>query len=74
MFDMLPFLILNSKTPEGQIAEIVTYINNLKEALEFTLSNISTENLSPEVREKLDMISKYHGISEEEIAQLNKKE
>lgn len=74
MRDILPFIRLTSKTPEGQISEIVFYLNQIKEDLEYILTNISMENLSPDIRERLDMISKYHGIGEEELAQLNKKE
>jgi hypothetical protein len=32
------------------------------------------ENLAPDVRERLELISKHHSIGEEELAQINKKE
>jgi len=51
--DLLPFLRLTGTTTEEKINEIVRYLNQLKEAIEISLLNISTENLSPELVKQL---------------------
>lgn len=77
MYDILPFLRLTGGTPEEKIKEIADYLNQLKEALEFTLTNISADNLSPELTRKLDAISTAIGQikteREEEISQISRK-
>lgn len=76
MVDLFPFPKLNGITPEEQIAELVRYLTEFKELLEFELRNISMENLSPDLREKINMLGK--GIEqtndnrEEEFAQITK--
>ena len=76
MMDMLPFLRTVGGTPEEQIAEISRYLLQFKETLEFILMNISTENLSPELVNKLNElganIKKNTEDREEAIAQLSK--
>ena len=76
MMDMLPFLRTIGGTPEEQISEITTYLLQFKETLEFILMNISTENLSPELINKLNElganIKKNAEDREEAIAQLSK--
>lgn len=44
MYDKLPFPRLNARTPEGQIQELVDYIVQFKEALEFELMEMKEEN------------------------------
>lgn len=76
MMDMLPFLRTVGGTPEEQIAEISRYLLQFKETLEFILMNISTENLAPELVNKLNElganIKKNTEDREEAIAQLSK--
>lgn len=56
MVDMLPFPRIMGDTPDKQIVELVNYLVQFKETLEFALTNISTENLSPELINKLNDI------------------
>ena len=74
MFDALPIPRLREKTPEKQISELMDYLLQFKEALEFILINISEDNLSPELRNKLDTLVKAveeNGrYKEEELAQI----
>ena len=76
MMDMLPFLRTVGGKPEEQIAEISSYLLQFKEALEFILQNISSENLSPELINRLNElgadIKKSDTDREEAIAQLSK--
>ena len=77
MYDMLPFLRITGNTPEKQIAEITEYLTQFKETLEFILSNISLENLSPELVRRLEgldnTIAQINSNREEEIAQISRK-
>ena len=54
MFDILPFPRITGNNPEVQITEIVNYLVQLKETLEFVLMNISEENLSSELLNKFN--------------------
>lgn len=55
MVDIFNFPKVNSNDkPEKQIADIIDYLIQFKETLEFELANISTENLSPELINKLN--------------------
>lgn len=54
LIDTLPFPRVISDTPEGQISELINYLIQFKETLEFTLMNISTENLSSDLVNKLN--------------------
>lgn len=47
-FDMLPFPHITATKPEEQVSQINNYLIQFKETLEFILTNISYENLSPE--------------------------
>lgn len=74
MVDLFPFPMLRGKTPDEQISEIVDYLIQFKETLEFALTNISTDNLSPELQKKLTElganIEKSNADREDELAQL----
>lgn len=75
MVDMLPFPRTSGNTPEKQIEEIISYLVQFKETLEFALMNISEENLSPELRKKLNdlgaEITKSNEDREAELAQVS---
>lgn len=49
MFDTFPFLRITNGSPEEKIEQIVEYLVNFKEQLEFELRNIGTDNLSPDI-------------------------
>ena len=75
MFDMLPFpRVTESKTEKQQIAELVSYLTQFKETLEFALMNISSDNLSPELVNKLNSlgadIERSNTVREDEVAQV----
>ncbi|MEE1351572.1 MAG: hypothetical protein UHM23_05930 [Clostridia bacterium] len=63
MRDLLPFPMLRSTTPERQIEELVIYLVQLKEELEFILSNISEDNLSETLRKRLEGLGVSIGAS-----------
>lgn len=75
MVDMLPFPRIISSTPEEQIAELVNYLVQFKETLEFALMNISTDNLSPDLINKLNElganIEKSYVDREDELTQIS---
>lgn len=54
MVDLFQFPRLTGVTAEEQITEIVNYLIQFKETLEFALTNISTDNLSPDLIKKLN--------------------
>ena len=56
MYDMLPFPNITGKTAEEQAAQINNYLIQFKETLEFILTNISTENLSPALVDQLNSL------------------
>lgn len=64
MRDLLPFPMLRSTTPERQIEELVVYLVQLKEELEFILSNISEDNLSEALRKRLEGLGVSIGASD----------
>lgn len=74
MVDAFPFPRITEETSEKQIKQLVDYLIQFKETLEFALTNISTENLSPELISKLNElgadIQKSNDAREEELAQL----
>lgn len=74
MVDVLPFPRITETTAEKQVGELVNYLIQFKETLEFALINISTENLSPDLVNKLNElgadIKKSNETREEELAQL----
>lgn len=51
---MLPFPNINAATPEEQVAQINDFLIQFKETLEFILTNISTDNLSQDLVDKLN--------------------
>ena len=63
MRDLLPFPMLRSTTPEAQIEELVIYLVQLKEELEFILSNISEDNLSEALRKRFEGLGVSIGAS-----------
>ena len=77
MLDMLPFLKTTSPTTEGQVKEIIDYLAQFKEQLEFVLSNISERNLSASLKQKLkdmdDSIKSAERNRTEELAQVSNK-
>lgn len=74
MQDIFPFPRVTGSTSEQQIASLVDYLIQFKETLEFALGNITIENLSPELINKLNElgadIQKNKDDKEEEFAQL----
>ena len=56
MYDMLPFPNITAATPEEQVAQINNYLIQFKETLEFILTNISTDNLSQDLVNKLNTL------------------
>jgi hypothetical protein len=77
MYDMLPFPTVISKTPEEQVAELTNYLVQFKESLEFILANISVENLSQELINRLNDLGadivKDTAEREEQINQIAQK-
>lgn len=77
MLDILPFPRIPEGTPEMQIRELTHYLIQFKETLEFALMNISTDNFSAELVEKLNQlganIEQSNKDREEEIAQVSTK-
>ena len=74
MVDLFPFPSIPSSTPEKQIGDIVSYLIQFKEILEFALNNISVENLSPDLIAKLNELGadivKSNEDRDEQIAQI----
>lgn len=56
MYDMLPFPNILATNIEEQTAQINNYLIQFKETLEFILSNITTDNLSPALVDKLNSL------------------
>lgn len=54
MFDILPFPNITGKTTEEQSWQINNYLSQLKEQLEFLLTDIGEENLSDDLRSTLN--------------------
>ena len=76
MYDMFPFpQTTPSKPIEGQMAEIVNYLIQFKETLEFILMNISTDNLSQELVDKLNSlgadVTKNNADIDEQVQQVS---
>ena len=76
MVDMLPFPRITGDTPEKQIVELTNYLVQFKETLEFVLTNIDTDNLSPDLIKRLNElgadIEKSNVERENELAQISK--
>lgn len=75
MVDMLPFPSVVGSTPEEQVREILNYLIQFKETLEFALTNISTENLAPDLVNQLNElganIEQSRTERENELAQIS---
>lgn len=75
MFDVLPFPRVTDGTPEQKISDLISYLIQFKETLEFALMNISTENLSQDLVNQLNElganIEKSNKDRESEIAQVS---
>lgn len=56
MYDMLPFPNINATSTEEQVVQINNFLINFKETLEFILTNISTDNLSQDLIDKLNTL------------------
>ena len=73
MYDMLPFPPVASGDTKEQVTQLYNYLVQFKEGLEFILSNISTDNLSPELVNRLNElgadISKGKEEREDQILQ-----
>lgn len=78
MMDMFPFPSVTGKTSEEQIKDILNYLIQFKETLEFALMNISTENLSPDLVNRLNdlgaNIQQNNAERESELAQITQKQ
>lgn len=74
MYDLLPFPSIMEKTPEKQIIELTSYLMQFKESLEFILTNIGAENLSPKLMAQLQKLgtedSESTSVGQEEFTQL----
>lgn len=74
---MLPFPNTNGKTTEEQVTEINNYLIQFKETLEFILSNISIDNLSQDLIDKLNTlgadVEKTTEETEDQLSQLASK-
>ncbi len=69
--DMFPFPRTTGNTTEDKVADILNYLIQFKEALEFALMNISTENLSPDLVNKLnEMGANIEKSSEERVNEI----
>lgn len=53
MYDILPFPNITATDAKDQVAQMNNYLIQLKESLEFILTNISADNLSPELVKEL---------------------
>lgn len=56
MYDMLPFPNINATSTKEQVLQINNFLINFKEALEIILTNISTDNLSQDLIDKLNTL------------------
>ena len=77
MYDMLPFPNITATELGEQTAQINNYLIQFKETLEFILTNISTDNLSTDLVEKLNTlgadIEKTTEETTEQIQQVSNK-
>ena len=77
MYDILPFPNIVAGSVEEQTAQINNYLIQLKETLEFVLTNISTENLSQDLIVRLNTlgadIQKSNEDREDQLQQVSNK-
>lgn len=75
MYDMLPFPNITATDPREQASQINNYLIQFKETLEFILTNISVDNLSAELIDKLNSlgaeVEKTQVDREEELQQVS---
>ena len=75
MYDILPFPNITATDTKEQVAQINNYLIQFKETLEFILTNISVDNLSQELIDKLNSlgaeVEKTQVLKEEEIQQVS---
>lgn len=75
MYDILPFPNITGMSTEEKVAQLTSYLIQFKEALEFVLMNISTDNLSAELVDKLNSlgsdIEKSNESRADEVYQLS---
>ena len=73
MYDLLPFPRILGKTPEKRESELMDYLIQFKETLEFALTNIGMENLSPDLADKINKLGQGDSkVSEETLSQISK--
>ncbi len=77
MYDILPFPRIMGGTAEEQVGQIIDYLTQFKETLEFALTNIDTDNLSQDLVKKLNDlgadIEKSKEERENEVGQITNK-
>lgn len=56
MYDILPFPNFVAHNQEEQVAQIMNYLVQLKETLEFILTDISIDNLSQDLIDRLNTL------------------
>lgn len=56
MYDILPFPNITATETGEQVEQINNYLIQFKETLEFILTNISADNLSPDLRQQLNSL------------------
>lgn len=66
MYDILPFPNITATDTKEQVAQINNYLIQFKETLEFILTNISADNLSPELRASLNALGAEIQTTKEE--------
>lgn len=71
MFDILPFPNITAKEPEERIGQVVDYLLQFKEDLEFILTNLTTDNLSPELQAKINSKTTKDVFSDDQMEQLS---
>ena len=77
MIDSLPMPHITATRPDEQLSQVKDYLFQLKEELEFVLTNISVDNLSQDLVDKLNSlgadIEKNNEDKEEQLQQINNK-
>jgi len=75
MYDILPFPNITATDAKEQVAQINNYLIQFKETLEFILTNISVDNLSQDLIDKLNSlgaeVEKTQVVREEELQQVS---
>lgn len=72
MYDLLPFPNITATDATELMAQVNNYLIQFKETLEFVLTNISTDNLSPDLISKLNELgAEIEKSNEERDDQIN---